>query len=94
MGPEMAAIIVPVMIFLIPIIAILTSHQQKMAKMMHQSPGGDPGLVAEVARLRQEMESLKEIVHSQALAMDDQATLRKIQTEAPPAVPSHLNLNR
>ncbi len=35
MRPEQLVFFIPILIFLIPIIAILTSHQQKMASMIH-----------------------------------------------------------
>jgi hypothetical protein len=61
-------LIIPVIIFMIPIIAILTAHQQKMAKIMHESrPQFDPN---ELSALRHEVRELKELVHTQMLAID------------------------
>ena len=93
MDPEaIAAVIVPLGMFSIPIVAILASHQRKMAALIRGNAGFEHAHLAELQSLRREVESLKEIVHSQALAMDDQVILRKMQTEAPPPMPAHTNL--
>lgn len=72
-------LLIPLIIFMIPIIAILTSHQQKMARIMHESrPQVDPN---EIAALRQEVRELKELIHTQMLALDSVTT----RTPAMPA---------
>jgi len=71
-GPEMAGLIVPVVIFMIPIIAILTSHQRKMAELMR--PSGQPvdaRVVYEIEALRREVTELKTLLHQQAIAIDN-----------------------
>ena len=60
---------IPIIIFLIPIIAILTHHQRKMAELMHGSRVNGTG--AEIDALRREVQELKEIVHQQTLAIDN-----------------------
>jgi hypothetical protein len=61
-------LLIPIIIFLIPIVAILTAHQQKMAQIMNNRPQlPNP----DVEALRQEIRELKQLIHQQAIAMDD-----------------------
>lgn len=56
-----------VLILMIPIIAILTSHQQKMARILHERREGsalDSQVLAELAALRQQLAQ-------QTLTIDD-----------------------
>lgn len=83
-NPGILALMIPITALLIPIVVVLTKHQQKMAEIM----GGGSAvneLAREVQALRAEMQNLREIVHSQAIAMDDVAPLRR----AAPMPPSH-----
>ena len=70
MRPEQLVFFIPILIFLIPIIAILTSHQQKMASMIHgrQVESTDnnrtQGLEDEVRRLQATVNSLTLTVES------------------------------
>jgi hypothetical protein len=61
---------IPIVIFMIPIIAILTSHQRKMAELLHGSRQNNlPS--PEVEMLRREVQELKQIVHQQTIAIDN-----------------------
>lgn len=51
---------------MIPIVAILTTHQQRMAKIIHGEGGS-----ADTNRLRAEIAELRERLNEQALALDD-----------------------
>jgi len=66
--PGQLAILIPILIFSTPIVAILTSHQRKMAELYHnrQQLQSNP----EIAALRQEVMELKQLIHQQAIAMD------------------------
>lgn len=61
---EIAPMIASVMVFMIPIVAILTSHQRKMAQLIHGNPenrvpnGQDHLLRAELADLRSRIDNL------------------------------------
>jgi hypothetical protein len=83
---NVSPILIPLVIFMIPIIAILTSHQRKMAELYVQQARtqGDP----EIAALRQEMQELKSLIHQQAIAIDSLAG----RTATPPTanVPERL----
>lgn len=62
------------MIFGIPIIAILTKHQQKMAEFMHGKSAENnqvPALYHEVQMLRTEVTKLREQLNEQTLLVDD-----------------------
>ncbi|MBX3111386.1 MAG: hypothetical protein KF857_05190 [Fimbriimonadaceae bacterium] len=70
--PEMFAMMA---VFGIPIIAILTAHQRKMAQIIHERHNGqqqavDPRLMAELASLRAEIGRLRDVVNQQVLAHD------------------------
>lgn len=86
-GPEsFAAIIVPTVIFMIPIVAILTRHQQKMAELLH---GKGAGTQPEVDALRREVAELKTILHQQTMMLDEIAQQRReltssVATSTPP----------
>ena len=55
-------------IFLIPIIAILTSHQQKMARIFRENqPAGETN---DAAALRAEIARLTQAVHQNTIAID------------------------
>lgn len=63
---EIIPMVLGFVFLMIPIVAILTSHQRKMAQILHQPPAQDPEkqmLFAEIARLR-------EAVNQQAIALD------------------------
>lgn len=61
------ALLIPITALMIPIVAILTKHQQQMAEMYHRG-ANVPQTTAEIAALRSEVRELKELVHSQILA--------------------------
>lgn len=61
-------LLVPITIFMIPIIAILTRHQQKMAELLHRGPGDQQHLIA---ALQREVYELRQMVLQHAVALDD-----------------------
>jgi hypothetical protein len=63
------AILVPIVALCIPIVAIWTHHKKEMAKIA-AATGGSAVNSNEIAALRTEVSELKELVHSQILAMD------------------------
>lgn len=82
------ALLIPITIFMIPIVAILTHHQRKMAEMMrHQQPHGQSN---EISEIRREMQELKQIVAQQAIQMDDFLTSQRKLTAVPPPMPQEL----
>jgi hypothetical protein len=60
---------IPILIFLIPIIAILVRHQQKMAEIFHG--GLNQQAQAEMQALRAEMMQMREMMHHQARVIED-----------------------
>lgn len=66
---ELTGLAAVVMIFGIPIAAILTGHQRKMAEMMNHQANNP--VFAEVQRLQQEVAYLRNMMNEQALQMDD-----------------------
>jgi len=66
---DIAPLIACVLVFMIPIIAILTTHQRKMAELFHR---GQPqqGQADEIAALRAEISRLTQAVHQNTIAID------------------------
>ncbi len=61
---------IPIVIFMIPIIAILTHHQRKMAELIHGRPAEPLANNPEVTALRHEVYELKQLVQQQIISMD------------------------
>lgn len=67
---DVAPFLIPIVIFMIPIVAILTHHQRKMAELLHgsrQNTLPNP----EIEMLRREVQELKQVVHQQTIAIDN-----------------------
>jgi hypothetical protein len=78
MFPFEPALIIPILVFMIPIVAILTSHQQKMAKLIHGEQKENQvngAILQELQSMRAEVAQLREVVNQQALAVDDLRSL-------------------
>lgn len=72
---NVAPMVVGEVFFMIPIVGILTRHQQKMAMILRQGRSQETdaevaSLRSELAAMRSEMRELRETVHFQVLAMD------------------------
>ena len=68
-GPEiLVPIIAIMMVFGVPLIAMLLRHQQRMAELMHSPPqlSVDP----RIDSLQRDMADLKDLVHQQTIALD------------------------
>lgn len=81
-GPadEWMPFVMGMVLFLIPIIAILTAHQRKMAEILHrnrETSVANP----EIAALRAEVARLTEAVHQQTIMLDSLAR----QSASPPS---------
>ena len=78
-------VMIPVTALMIPIVALLTHHQQKMAQILNQNAGDHNAIAA----LRNEIAELKGLVHQQAITLDNIASSQRA-LNAPPAAP-HLS---
>ncbi len=61
MDPEIFAVAIPIVFLMIPIVAILTNHQRKMAEIIHRdrsNSGSDEALMREIQSLRHQMNQL------------------------------------
>jgi hypothetical protein len=58
-----------IVLLLIPLVVILTSHQRKMAEMIHGKRTQLPN--PEVETLRKEMAEVRELLHQQMIAIDN-----------------------
>ena len=72
---NLADLIVPIMALLIPIVAIMASHQRKMAEIFAQRQSNVPN--PEIQGLREEIGELKALVHQQAIMVDNLVSLPK-----------------
>lgn len=92
MGAEnVAAIIVLIMLFGIPIAAILTSHQRKMAELIHgkgQAGEFNHQVLAELQSLRAEVNAMRSQLNEQAIIVDD---LRPLARQTPPQIEQRLS---
>lgn len=70
-------IVAIMMVFGIPLVAILTHHQRKMAELIHSKGVTEisPVVLDEVQRLRAEVQQLRQELHETTIALDD---MRKI----------------
>mgnify|MGYP001070209563 CR=1 FL=1 len=78
LGSELAPVIACLACFMIPIAAILTSHQRKMAMIIHgnrQSALNDQNAAnAQTEALSAELRDLKQLVYQQSIAIDSLST--------------------
>ncbi len=81
--PRTLALMIPLVALSIPIFAIvvgaLTKHQQRMAEIMHSSHAASS--MANAQEFRNEIANLKEIVASQAIALDNLAQVQQRMLE-------------
>jgi hypothetical protein len=80
---------IPIIALLIPIVVILTKHQQKMAELLRGS-SQQLHQPSELAELRREISDLKQVVSQQAIAMDDFLSSQAKLRSAPPEVPDEI----
>lgn len=85
------------MVFGIPIVAILTAHQRKMAELIHskgQTQNEIAPLVHEVERMKTELAYLRQKVNEQSIQLDDLQPLGRMSSttvsDTPPDVPDRL----
>ncbi len=77
MPEELIAIIAILMVFGIPMVAILTHHQRKMAELIHSKHNEiNPVVIEEVERLRAEVQRLRTELHETTIALDDVRRLK------------------
>jgi hypothetical protein len=68
---NVAAIITTLVFMMIPIIAILARHQQKMAYILNQGQGNVPNQA--IAQLAAEVQDLRALVNQQTVTLDNLA---------------------
>ncbi|HVT13111.1 MAG TPA: hypothetical protein VHE55_12675 [Fimbriimonadaceae bacterium] len=76
-------IMIPLTALMIPIVAVLTSHQQRMAQILNRTTGDH----SEIEALRREIAELKTLIHQQAITLDSIAGVQRATLEAPPPTP-------
>lgn len=70
--PDVLALLIPIgLMVVLPIVAILTHHQRKMAEIVAQRAAAQSN--PEIAALRHEVRELKELIHQQAIMLDGRA---------------------
>lgn len=68
---EVGPVIAAVLLLMIPIIAILTAHQRKMAEIIHRNQAQSGQLDETAAALRAELARLTQAVHQNTIAIDN-----------------------
>lgn len=80
---EVLALGIPLLALMIPIVAILTYHQRKMAEIIHLRQAELPSATQEeVERLRREVAELTQRLHAQAIELDTYQS--QLSGNAPP----------
>jgi len=73
----MFPLMIPIIALTIPIVAILTGHQRRMAEIMYRNGGpgsaGDQRLLYELECLRRELADVRGLLNQQAIAIDNLA---------------------
>lgn len=77
--------LIPVVFLMIPIIAILTRHQQNMARIIHERRGS----ADQDGRVLAELQALRQLVAEQTLTIDD---LSRRQSELSRRIESDVTL--
>lgn len=68
---EMAILIGATMVFIVPLVAILTYHQRKMTELIHRKP--DKPTLPDNLEVTHELRQIKEALQAQAIAFDNLA---------------------
>jgi hypothetical protein len=66
------ALMIPILALTIPIVAILSKHQQSMAELLNSRRQGEG---QDIEAMRRELSELKSLVHQQAIAIDNLTNL-------------------
>lgn len=68
-------LMIPILALTIPIVAILTGHQRRMAEIMHQNGGlgsqADARVLYELDCLRKELADVRNLLNQQTIAIDN-----------------------
>lgn len=86
MQPETLALFIPITALIIPIVAILVRHQQKMAEIIHSQPQQAMQPNSEMESMRRDMNSMRELLNQQAIQMDTLIQQQR-SLNAPPQQP-------
>lgn len=68
---KMSGLLIPLFALAIPIVAILSAHQQKMAQLYRQGHEADSQTVAEMNQLREELRQLRESMSGLIFKIED-----------------------
>lgn len=78
MDPEFVlAAVVTGLLVLIPVVAILTKHQRKMAEIIHRNAGLDEETRARIARLDHEVQELRARQAEVIVRLDDTTEVQR-----------------
>ncbi len=83
-GDSIVGLASVILVFAIPLVAILSKHQRSMAELMRQQMPGhnqnNDALQQEIRMLRAETQDLKDLVRQQMIMMDSQTVAAKNNT--------------
>lgn len=88
-GGQLTGLVLGGLALMIPIVALVTHHQRKMADAVRNQSGKDvlPDLLAELQHLRNEVKSMRTELNANTIAIDD----AKQKSFAPPPVPQDVS---
>lgn len=81
--------LIPIVALMIPIVALLTHHQRKMAEIVHRQ-GATPQVMHEVELLRAEVAHMRNLLNEQTISLDN--ALNALRIPGQEANVNHLQL--
>ena len=74
-GPDQLGVLIPIIALIIPVVAILTKHQMKMAALIHGRTIDEHNNIipmnSDTPQLSEEVRQLRELMHQQTIALDN-----------------------
>jgi hypothetical protein len=71
LAPAILSLMIPIVALCIPIVRIMTKHQQSMTEMFRSSNNTNGQQGQEISMLREDMRQIRELVTSQSILIDD-----------------------
>ena len=73
-GDDLIGVLAILVVFALPIIAVLTRHQQRMAQILHDRQGAQP---LATDRLAEELAHIRQVLTQHTIALDNLAEVQR-----------------